>query len=99
MATKTMTLGNSTNTVNLTTTGNIVGANIKSKGSATQPIYFDANGVAQNASYPGATHSAAGLMSAADKTKLDGINIVYSSTPPVDSDGRADGTLYIVYNA
>lgn len=32
---------------NITATGNIVGANIKNKGSNSQPIYFDENGMAQ----------------------------------------------------
>lgn len=59
---KTMTIGTSTNPVDFkvtkgdiktlsgdiyTSNGNVIGNNIKNKGSASQPIYFDANGVAQ----------------------------------------------------
>lgn len=51
MAVKNMNLGDSSTTINFTTNGNIVGENIRSKGSAIQPIYFDENGVAQETSY------------------------------------------------
>lgn len=50
MATKTMILGNSSNIVNLTANGNVVGTNIKNKGNSTTPIYFDENGIAQECS-------------------------------------------------
>lgn len=44
MATKQMNIGNSTTPVNVTVSGNVVGNNIKSKGSSTQPVYFDEQG-------------------------------------------------------
>lgn len=37
---------NATFPANITTTNNIVGSNIKSKGSSSQPVYFNANGIA-----------------------------------------------------
>lgn len=39
--------GRTVATVNIEATGYVVGANIKNKGSNSQPIYFDADGVAQ----------------------------------------------------
>ena len=42
-----------------------------------------------------ATSSAAGLMSAADKTKLDGINITVSTSSPTSSQG-ANGDIWFV---
>lgn len=59
MATKNMTFGDSSNTINVTANGNVVGANIKSKGSKTVPIYFDANGIAQETDMAVATASEA----------------------------------------
>ena len=57
------------------------------------------NKVATMADIPGAaTTSAAGLMSAADKTKLDGLNITISSSDPTSSDGQ-DGDIWLVYDA
>ena len=49
MSEKNINLGNSDITVNVEATGNVVGANIKSKGSVNRPVYFDANGIAQPA--------------------------------------------------
>lgn len=51
MADKTMNIGNSSTEIDVIATGKVVGSNLKSKGSATQPVYFDANGVAQNTTY------------------------------------------------
>ena len=47
-----------------------------------------------NTTYNNATTSAAGLMSAADKTKLDGINITSGTAAPSDSTGN-NGDIYI----
>lgn len=58
-----------------------------------------ANAVFTDTTYSTATQSDAGLMSAADKTKLDNTkNITVSSSDPTSSDGE-DGDIWFVYDA
>ncbi len=58
------------------------------KGVANGLASLDSNGLVPNSQLPGATQSAAGTMSAADKTKLDGI--ATGATANVVSDSLSD---------
>lgn len=71
MASKNFNFGDSSTTVNVTATGNIVGANIKSKGDASTPIYFDANGVAQPCTSASGSTSAFTTVSANGTATID----------------------------
>jgi hypothetical protein len=56
------------------------------------------NAVFTDTTYSMATTSKAGLMSAADKIKLDSLNITISSSDPTSSDGQ-NGDIWLVYDA
>lgn len=56
MAKKTMNIGNSTTEVDVIASGKVVGENIKNKGSASTPVYFDGEGVAQPVTVPNRTY-------------------------------------------
>ena len=58
------------------------------KGAANGLASLDSNGLVPSSQLPGATQSVAGLMSAADKTKLDGI--ATGATANVVSDSLSD---------
>lgn len=47
MADKTMYIGNNNKEIDVIVSGKVVGENIKNKGSATKPVYFDGEGIAQ----------------------------------------------------
>lgn len=82
-------------------------------GSATQPVYFTggkpaactyslgksvpSNAVFTDTTYGAATQSAAGLMSAADKKKLDSNSVVSQTSDPGAGSSLATGTILLVY--
>ena len=84
-----------------------------SAGSATQPVYFSggkpvactytlgksvpSNALFTDHTYSSATQSAAGLMSAADKKKLDGFTLKAQTTDPGAGGTLTTGTVLLVY--
>ena len=84
--------------VHPTSSGN---KHIPSGGSAGQFLKWSADGTAvwgadNNTTYSVATTSANGLMSAADKTKLDGVATLYTGTAEPASDVGNDGDIYFI---
>ena len=60
---------------------------------AAPSSHVGATGVAHGNS----TTSVAGFMSAADKTKLDGLAITAGTTAPNNADGQPNGAIYVKY--
>ena len=74
---------------------------IPSGGSSGQILRWNGDGTAvwgndNNTTYSVATTSANGLMSAADKTKLDGVATLYTGTAEPTSDVGNDGDIYFI---